>query len=62
MWKYVEELEVLDGVSEEGKYSEVGRRWRGPPSRERETWILVSLVFLLMKAVRGGRGSAIVRG
>ena len=39
-------------VLESGKCSESGSRSSGPPSKERETWILVSLVFLLMKAVR----------
>lgn len=29
-----------------------GRGSRGPPSRDRETWILVSLVLRFMRAVR----------
>ena len=42
-----------------GKYPESGRSSRGPPSRERETWILVSLVSRAMKAVRGDFEEAI---
>lgn len=33
-----------------------GKGSRGPPSRERETWILVSLVVRFMRAVRRGGG------
>ena len=36
----------------EGKISVVGRRSRGPPSMDRETWIFVSLVLREMYAVR----------
>ena len=28
-----------------GKCGEASKAWRGPPSRERETWIFVSLVM-----------------
>ena len=47
------EYEELVEVVELGKCSESGRRSSGPPSRERDNWILVSLVFRAMKAVRG---------
>ena len=39
-----------------------GRGSRGPPSRERETWILVSLVVRFMRAVRRGGGVGIMVG
>lgn len=39
-----------------------GRRSRGPPSRERESWILVSLVLRVMEAVRRGKGVLIIVG
>ena len=47
-----EEVEE-EGV--EGKCVDEGRRSSAPPSRERETWILVSLVLRSTKAVRTGR-------
>ena len=34
------------------KFASSRRGSRGPPSRERETWILVSLVLRFMRAVR----------
>lgn len=37
---------------EAGKCGEEGRGSRTPPSRESETWILVSFVSRLMRAVR----------
>lgn len=39
-----------------------GRGSRGPPSRDRETWILVSLVLRFIKAVRRGNDSDITEG
>ncbi len=46
--------EDLGGL--EGKCGESWKGRRGPPSRERETWILVSLVMRERVCVRWGRG------
>ena len=43
-----------DGGS--GKCGEEGRGSRAPPSRESETWTLVSFVSRFMRAVRAGLG------
>lgn len=47
---------VLEEESEEeGKYGEEGSGSRAPPSRESETWTLVSFVSRFIRAVRAGR-------
>lgn len=48
-------IERREGWS--GKWAEFGKEGRGPPSRERETWTLVSLVSREMVASRRGKGS-----
>jgi hypothetical protein len=40
-----------------GKWEDLAKAGRVPPSRERETWILVSLVSREMVASRRGQGS-----
>ena len=47
--------EEVDDEGAEGKWVDEGSRSSAPPSRERETWILVSFVLRSMKAVRAGR-------
>ena len=47
---------ALGATLEAAKRASSGRGSRGPPSRERETWILVSLVLRFMRAVRRGDG------
>jgi len=51
------------GATAEGvKRWEEGRWARGPPSRERETWILVSEVVRIIRAVRGAGGVSAILG